>query len=44
MEAMGSRPEPNYANIIMAEIDEKIKEIAQKYDKNNVEALRLLNW
>ena len=40
--AMGSRPVPHYANIFMAEIDVKIKEIAQKYDKNDGEALRLL--
>ena len=40
--AMGSRPVPHYANNLMAEIDDKIEALAVKYNKNNIEALRLL--
>ena len=40
--AMGSRPIPSYANIFMAEIDEQIRNLANKYNFNETEALRLL--
>ena len=39
---MGSRPVPSYANIFMAEIDQIINSLGSKYNKENVEALRLL--
>ena len=38
---MGSRPAPHYANNFMAEIDDKIEALAIKYNKKNIEALRL---
>ena len=40
--AMGSPPVSSYANILMADIDEIIKSLSQKYNINEIEARRLL--
>ena len=40
--AMGSKPVPPYANIFMARIDQKIKDLAKQYDEGDKNALILM--